>query len=166
MSTLAMLSLVHVFAGAIGLALGPIVMSATKRRGPHTRMGLFYFAIVTTVCASAAVLAVLHWSTRWWFLPIAIGTFASAAIAYWAARRRPRHWVLMHVGGQLSSYTGMATAFVVNNWERLTGVPGLTPVAFLLPMSIGTLATAWLLREVHLGRRPRFPQKNPTPRSN
>lgn len=153
----AMLSLVHVLAGATGLALGPVVMAVTKRRGPHTSLGLVYLAVVTIVCVSAGILAVLHWSTRWWFLLIAIGTFASAAVAYRAARRRPRHWLLIHVWGQLSSYTGLLTAFVVNNWERMTGVPGLTPLAFFLPMSVCTLASVWLLREVHLGRRPRLP---------
>jgi hypothetical protein len=152
------LSLLHVLAGAAGLLIGPIAMWLPKRRGSHTVFGTLYFAIVAIVCMSAAILAVLAWSTRWWFLPIAIGTFACAAIAYWAARRRPRNWLVIHVGGQVSSYTGMATAFVVNNWERMMGVPGVTsPVAFLIPMTLGTVWSIWLMRQVHLGRRPRLP---------
>jgi hypothetical protein len=75
----------HVLAGAVGLFVGPIAMWAPKRRGFHTQVGLVYFGIVSTVCGSAAVLAILHWQTRWWFLLIAIGTFASAALAFWAA---------------------------------------------------------------------------------
>lgn len=149
------LSLMHVLAGTVGLVLGPFVMWTPKRRGLHTRAGTLYFAIVTIVCVSAAVLAVMSWSTRWWFLLIAIGTFACAAIAYWAARRRWRGWLLVHVAGQGSSYTGMMTAFVVNNWERLTGVPGVrSPLAFLVPMLIGTIAVSWLVWQVHVGRRP------------
>ena len=135
-------------------------MWAAKRPGLHTRVGLFYFAIVSTVCASAAVLAILNWQTRWWFLPIAIGTFASGAVAYWAARRRPKGWLLIHVAGQLSSYTGMVTAFAVNNWHRVTGAQGVhSPLAFFIPMMVGTLAVAWLLREVRLGRRPVVPNE-------
>lgn len=152
------LPMIHVLSGAAGLLVGPVVMWVPKRRGVHTVVGTVYFAVVATVCVSAAILAVLRWSTRWWFLPIAIGTFACAAIAYWAARRQPRSWLIVHVGGQIGSYTGMATAFVVNNWERMTGVEGITsPLAFLIPMSVGTLAGVWLMRQVHLGRRPRLP---------
>jgi hypothetical protein len=152
-----MLSVVHVLAGAVGLLIGPVVMWVPKRRGAHTVIGTVYFAIVAIVCGSAAILAVLAWTTRWWFLPIAIGTFACAVIAYWAARRRPRAWLVVHVGGQIGSYTGMATAFVVNNWERLTGVPGVSsPLAFLIPMALGTVGGLWLMWQVHLGRRPRL----------
>jgi uncharacterized membrane protein len=151
-----MVSLLHVLAGATGLLVGPIVLWAPKRRGIHTALGTVYLAIVATVCISAAILAVLRWSTRWWFLPIAIGTFACAAIAYWAARRRPRGWLIVHVGAQIGSYTGMTTAFVVNNWEGLTGVRGVTsPLAFLIPMSLGTAVGVWLMWQVHAGRRPR-----------
>lgn len=146
---------IHVAAGAIGLVLGPVAMWAPKRRGLHFQVGRLYFAILTTVCASAAALAIMNWQTRWWFFLIAIGTFASGALAYWAARRRPRHWLPLHVAGQLSSYTGMVTAFVVNNWYRVTGEHGVrSPLAFFIPMALGTLAVVWMLREVRLGRRP------------
>jgi hypothetical protein len=68
----------------------------------------------------------------------------------------------LHVAGQLSSYTGMVTALVVNNWHRVTGVQGVrSPLAFLIPMALGTLAVAWLLREVRLGRRPVSPPVMP-----
>ena len=153
---MSILSAIHVAAGAAGLLAGPLAMWAPKRRGAHTAVGTLYFAVLSIVCASATVLAVLRWDTRWWFLPIALGTFASGAVAYWAARRRHDGWLLVHVVGQVSSYTGMATAFVVNNWEWLTGAPGIhSPLAFFVPMSIGTLATLWLAREVVAGRRPR-----------
>lgn len=109
------LSALHVLAGAAGLLIGPLAMWAPKRRGTHTALGTLYFAVLTLVCASAAVLAVLHWHTRWWFLPIALGTFACGAAAYWAARRRPDRWLLIHVVGQLSSYTGMAAAFPLDD---------------------------------------------------
>lgn len=153
---MSILSALHVAAGAAGLLIGPLAMRAPKHRGAHTALGTLYFAVLSLVCASAAALAVLRWDTRWWFLPIALGTFAFGAAAYWAARRRPDRWLLIHVVGQLSSYTGMVTAFVVNNWEWLTGAPGVqSPLAFFVPMSVGTIATTWLAREVVAGRRPR-----------
>jgi hypothetical protein len=165
-TTLTVMAAIHVLAGAAGLLLGPVSMWVPKRRGAHTTIGGVYFAVLSVVCATAAVLSVQHWETRWWFLPIALGTFACGAAAYWAARRRPRGWLLIHVVGQVSSYTGMATAFVVNNWESVTGAPGIdSPVAFFGPMFIGTVAALWLVREVLAGRRPSPNTQQATPGS-
>ena len=40
----------HIAAGTVGLILGPISMSATKRPGLHTRAGEAYHWVMLTVC--------------------------------------------------------------------------------------------------------------------
>lgn len=50
----------------------------------------------------------------------------------------------------------MVTAFIVANWDDMTGVEGTeVPLVFLVPMAGGTIGFAWLAWEVHRGRRPR-----------
>ncbi|HJU43710.1 MAG TPA: hypothetical protein VJ691_12870 [Vicinamibacterales bacterium] len=156
------LASVHVMAGMAGLLIGALLLWTPKQRGMHTRGGALYFAIVTLVCVTAVVLASASWSTRFPFVFIAIGTFTCAAIGYVAAVRRRRNWLLWHVAGQTCSYGGLVTAFVVNQWEALTGVPGLrSPYAFLTPMSIATLGAGWLLWQVYRGHRPRYRREAP-----
>ena len=150
------LYLLHVVGGGLALLLGPIAMHAEKRIGVHSRVGLLFFIVVLAVSASGGTLAVVHWQDRWPFLFIAIGTVAFALLGYAASKRRWRHWLVAHVIGQGSAYTAMVTAFVVSNWDSLTGAPGEeTALAFLAPMLVGTLAVGWLAWEVHRGRRPR-----------
>jgi hypothetical protein len=150
------LQLVHVLAGAVALILGPIALQAPKRIGRHSRIGLAFFAAVCIVSISGGVLSLMHWNERWPFFWIAAGTGASALLGYGAARLRFRHWLVVHVGAQGSAYTAMVTAFIVANWDEMTGVEGTgEPLAFLVPMAIGSLAVGWLMWEVRRGRRPR-----------
>jgi hypothetical protein len=146
---------VHVVAGGLALLLGPVILWAPKRPGLHPRLGEIFFWLVTAVTFSGGALGILFWETRWMFVFIALGTFAFAVLGYVAGRRRWRRWLLAHVIGQGSAYTAMVTAFVVANWDDLTGVEGTeTPLVFLVPMFVGTVAVAWLVREVAAGRRP------------
>lgn len=150
------LATLHVIAGFAGLLSGALLLWVPKRQGLHSRGGVVYFAIVTMVCVTAAVLSIANWTTRFPFLLIAIGTFSCAVVGYVAARRRGSNWLLWHVAGQTFSYGGLVTAFVVNQWEAFMGVPGVeTPLAFLVPMSIGTVGAGWLLWQVYRGYRPR-----------
>ena len=150
------LQLVHVLAGAVALILGPIALQAPKRIGRHSRIGAAFFAFVCIVSISGGVLSVIHWDERWPFFWIAVGTGASALLGYAAARLRFRHWLVVHVGAQGSAYTAMVTAFIVANWDEMTGIEGTDePLAFLVPMAIGSVAFGWLMWEVHRGRRPR-----------
>lgn len=148
--------LFHVAVGGAALILGPIAMSAPKKAGLHPRVGTWYFAAVTMVCASAAALATMQWPRNAFFLPIAVGTYAFALPGYLAARRRGRSWLLVHVVGQTSSYVAIATAFIVNNIQR---VPGLQQIPFsvraLVPMFIGSCAVTWFAYQVYHGNRPR-----------
>jgi len=139
----------HVAVGSLGLLLGPLAMHATKRRGPHTRLGEAYHWTMLAVCLSAAALAALAWSRLWWFLPIAAFSYANALVGYVAAKRRRRGWIRSHVGGMLGSYIALVTALlVVNIGDRL-------PLVWFLPTLVGSPLIAWLIREIDRGRRPR-----------
>ena len=139
----------HIAAGATGLILGPLAMFATKRRGPHTRLGEAYHWVMLAVCLSAAGLAVLAWHRIWWFLPIAAFSYANALLGYAAAKRRRPGWLRWHIRGVLGSYIALLTALLVVNTQ------GTLPIAWFLPTIIGSPIIAWLINQVDRGRRPR-----------
>jgi fatty-acyl-CoA synthase len=115
----------HIAAGALGLVLGPIAMLAAKRPGTHTRTGEVYHWVMLAICVSAALLSVLDWARIWWFLLIAVGSYAFALAGYIAAKRRWRGWLRTHIAGQGGSYIAMMTAILVVNWSLLTGTRGV-----------------------------------------
>jgi hypothetical protein len=148
---------VHIALGAAGLILGPVAMAARKRPGLHTKAGEAYHWVMLGVCVSAAALAFLDWQRLWWFLLVAIGSYAFAFLGYVAAKRRWHGWLRAHLTGQGGSYIAMVTALLVVNWENLTGTRGvLSPWAWTLPTIIGSPIIAWVTREVARGRRPRL----------
>jgi len=148
---------VHIAAGAVGLVLGPVAMSARKAPGLHTRAGEAYHRVVAVVCASAAGLAALDWERLWWFLLIAAGSYAFALLGYVAAKRRWRGWLRAHITGQGGSYIAMVTALLVVNWKSITGAPGISsPWAWALPTMVGSPLIAWVTYQVRLGKRPRL----------
>jgi uncharacterized membrane protein len=139
----------HIATGTTGLILGPLAMFATKRHGPHTRLGETYHWVMLGVCLSAAALAILDWHRIWWFLPIAVFSYANALVGYVAAKRRPRGWLRAHIGGMCGSYIALVTALlVVNAGQSL-------PVVWFLPTVVGSPLIAWVINEVDRGRRPR-----------
>lgn len=147
---------VHVVAGAAALLIGPFTMWAPKRIGVHSRLGEAFFVAVSVVAVSGGLLGALDWEARALFVFIAFGTFAFALLGYVAAKVRWHRWLLAHVAGQGSAYTAMVTAFIVANWDELTGIPGTeVPTVFLVPMATGTIAVSWLVYQVHVGNRPR-----------
>jgi uncharacterized membrane protein len=142
---------IHIAAGTTGLVLGPLTMRATKRRGPHTRLGETYHWVMLCVCVSAAGLALIDWARLWWFLPIAVFSYANAFVGYLAAKRRRRGWLRAHIGGMGGSYIALTTALlVVNIGQRL-------PIVWFLPTVVGSPLIAWTINEVDRGRRPRRP---------
>lgn len=151
------LSRFHVAVSAASLLIGPVAMAASKRQGLHSRVGEIYFWVVTVVCVTGGVLAVLEWAKLKMFLLIAVSTFAFALLGYLAAKMRWRRWLLAHVWGVMCSYGSMVVAFVVNNWHYITGQHGMhSPLAFMLPMGVGTVVVAWLMVQVVRGQRPRL----------
>ena len=155
MSLADVLGLIHVTAGGLALVIGPITMWAPKQPGLHPRLGEAFFVSVTAVCISGGVLGVMFWETRWMFFFIAVGTYAFAIVGYSAGKKRWRGWLIAHVAGQGGAYTAMVTAFIVANWDDLTGTQGTeVPLVFLVPMFVGSVAVAWLVHQVHVGKRP------------
>ncbi|MGH7429170.1 MAG: DUF2306 domain-containing protein [Candidatus Methylomirabilaceae bacterium] len=147
----------HIALGTAGLILGLVAMTARKLPGLHTKAGEAYHWVMLGVCVSAGTLAILDWHRIWWFLPIAIGSYAFACVGYVAAKRRWSGWLRAHLTGQGGSYIAMCTALLVVNWETLTGTPGvLSPWAWALPTVVGSPIIAWVTREVALGRRPKL----------
>ncbi len=141
----------HIAAGVTGLLLGPVTMRATKRRGPHTRLGEAYHWVMLTVAVTAATMAVLAWQRIWWFLPIAVFSYGNAFVGYVAAKRRPSGWIRFHIGGMGGSYIALVTALlVVNAGDSL-------PIVWFLPTIVGSPILVWLINEVDRGRRPRRP---------
>ena len=124
-------------------------MFAQKRPGFHTRVGEVYHWVMLAVCVSAVGLAALAWNRLWWFLPIAVFSYANALVGYVAAKRRRPGWLPFHIGGMCGSYIALVTALlVVNVGDRL-------PIVWFLPTIVGSPLIAWLTREVVRGRRPR-----------
>ena len=149
--------LAHIALGTAGLILGPVAMTARKLPGLHTKTGEAYHWVMLGVCVSAGALAILDWGHLWWFLPIAVGSYAFAFLGYVAAKRRWKGWLRAHLTGQGGSYIAMVTAVLVVNWETLTGTRGaVSPWAWALPTVVGSPIIAWVTREVALGRRPKL----------
>jgi len=149
--------ILHIAAGAVGLVLGPIAMTAWKRPGLHTRTGEAYHWVMLLVCVSAAGLAVLDWARNSWFPPVAGGSYAFALFGYLAAKRRWHGWLRAHLVGQGGSYIAMVTALLVVNWQTFTGQPGRSSLwPWLLPTLIGSPIIAWVTYQVRLGKRPLF----------
>ncbi len=146
----------HIALGTAGLILGPVAMTARKLPGLHTKSGEAYHWVMLGICLSAGMLAVLDWDRLWWFLPIAVGSYAFALLGYVAAKRRWKGWLRAHLAGQGGSYIAILTAVLVVNWETLTGAREVSPWAWALPTIVGTPIIAWVSREVALGRRPKF----------
>ena len=147
----------HIALGTAGLILGPVAMTARKLPGLHTKAGEAYHWVMLGVCVSAGTLAFLDWQRIWWFLPIAVGSYAFACLGYVAAKRRWKGWLGAHLTGQGGSYIAMCTAVLVVNWETLTGTRGVaSPWAWALPTVVGSPLIAWITREVALGRRPKL----------
>ena len=146
----------HIACGVVALVLGPIAMNASKRRGPHTRLGEVYHGAVFLVCLTAGMLAVLDWGRIGWFLPVAAFSYAFALLGYLSSKRRRAGWLRWHIAGMGGSYIAIVTALLVVNWRQLTGVPGIgSPWPWMLPTILGSPAIAWVIRQVRLGRRPK-----------
>lgn len=149
----AALLVAHIALGAVGLVLGPIAMRAAKRPGLHTRIGEAYHWVVLGVCLTAIAVALAGWARLWWFVPIALGSYAFALLGYAAAKLRWRGWLIAHVSGQGGSYIAMVTALLVVNWQLFTGVSGRATLwPWVLPTLVGTPIIAWV--NTRLRRRP------------
>lgn len=138
---------VHVLAGTTGLVLGPVAMRAAKRRGLHTTVGSAYHWWVLTVGVSAVALAAFDPAGLWWFVPIALGSYVSAAAGRWAARARPAGWLEWHIRGMGGSYIALVTALAVVN-------AGGAWIAWALPTLVGSPLIELAIGRVRRRTRP------------
>ncbi|MGH8455319.1 MAG: DUF2306 domain-containing protein [Nevskiales bacterium] len=140
----------HIACGAGGILLGPIAMRARKMRGWHTRLGEIYHWLFLAIFLSASVLVFMDWQRLWWLLSVSVFSYAFALLGYVSAKLRWKNWLQFHLAGQGGSYIAMTTAVLVVN----AGIGSWW--AWLLPTLIGSPLIAWIIREVALGRRPKY----------
>ena len=150
---------IHVVAGVSGLALGAVGMSTPKDWRLHPWAGECYFVATTVACASAVVIAISEWSRLWYFLILAVGTYAFAVVGYMAGKRRKREWLLVHVVGLTSSYCGLAMAFLVGRFGIMRIFPSLARFPFFVRLAplmfVSTCAVLWAGVQVFRGRIPK-----------
>jgi hypothetical protein len=127
---------IHIVSGALGMLVGLAAIWSTWRRRTHTASGEVYHWLVLLICVSAAGLAVLSWSSLWWFIPIAAASYAFAFVAYRAARRRRPGWLATYLRGLGGSYIALTTAILV------VSVPDL-PAVWFLPTVLGVPIVEW-----------------------
>lgn len=139
----------HITCGIVAFVLGLIAMCATKQRGLHTIVGNIYHWVFLCLAVSACGLAAFDWPRLWWYMPIAVGSYALALMGYLAAKLRWNDWLQYHLSGQLGSYIAMITAVLVVNFGGIWW-------AWALPTVVGSPLIAWLKREVRAGRRPKY----------
>ena len=130
--------IIHIAAGITGLVLGPIAMTARKRRGRHTRAGETYHWVMLTVCLSALALALADWDRLWWFVPIAVFSYANALVGYLAVKIRWRGWIKAHIGGMCGSYIALVTALLVVNLQPAPLWVWFLPTIVGVPLIIRT----------------------------
>jgi hypothetical protein len=135
---------IHVVFGTAGLILGPVAMTAPKRRGRHTIVGVGYQAATAGLCATAVGLAALDLSL-WWLGLVALGTEATAAGGWLVQKRRRPGWLPWHVSLMCGSYVSFLTAFLVVNTKG-------NPTAWIAPTVIATPLIALAARRA--GRTP------------
>ncbi|SEG89641.1 hypothetical protein SAMN05216223_120151 [Actinacidiphila yanglinensis] len=155
----AVVLVIHVVAGSLGLLVGPAAMLAPKRAGRHPLLGRSYQVLTGALCLSAFGL-VAYRPSLWWLGVIGALTWAAALAGWWVRRAAFRGWVVWHINLMCSSYISFVTAFLVVNL-------GLgSPVAWILPTAVGTpliaRATVRALR-APAPRSAQPPREVPTP---
>lgn len=135
---------IHVTAGLTAVIAGALAATAKKRPGRHPSAGRAYLVALTTIFATATVMAAIRWSEDVHLLAIAWIAF-TLALCGWQARRRHRPgWPIRHGLGMGGSYIALLIGFYVDNgpflpiWDHL---PHLT--YWLLPSAVG-VPLIWL----------------------
>ncbi len=153
---------VHIAAGALGLALGPLAMWHDTRRlvarqRPAGGVSDAYTWAVLAVCVSAIVLVAGYRGDLWWLAPVAVFAYGLAALGRYAATRRFPRWSHAYVHGQGGSYIALVTALVVVALTVDGPVHGQAAlIPWVLPTIMGTLMIEWWRRRIvgKLATRP------------
>src|SRR4029077_11722995 len=144
---------VHVIAGLAAVITGAIAALARKGSPRHVRAGRWYYRAITTVFVTATALAAMRWVQDWYLFVLGAVAFTAATAGY-LHRRRHRPGDAGHIAGMGIAYTGMWTAFSVDNGPPLPLGDRLPVLAFwLLPAAIaGPLITRAIIRAKNKAR--------------
>jgi hypothetical protein len=144
---------VHVLAGLTAVVSGAIAALARKGSSRHIRAGRWYYRAISTVFATATLLAAMRWRQDYYLFIIGALAFAAATIGR-EHRRRKWRGDGGHIAGMGISYVAMLTAFYVDNgphlplWDRLpTFALWLLPSAIGAPIIARAMARARRLRD-------------------
>ena len=125
----------------------------------HPRLGDCYFVAISVACTSAGVIAISDWPRLWYFLLVAVGTYAFAVVGYVAGKRRKGGWLIIHVVGLTSSYCGLAMGFLVGRFGIVRIVPSVAQFPLFVRLAplmfISTGVVAWTGVRVFRGRIPK-----------
>ena len=123
----------HVAAGSLGLALGPVALWRSKG-GPALvgAVGVAYLASVLAVSGTAVGLVALDWSELWWLTILAVFSSALAVLAVLAPALRFRGWARACAHGEGGSYIALVTALLVVSVDGSGAV-----AAWTLPTLVG-----------------------------
>jgi hypothetical protein len=144
----------HIVSGALGIALGPVVMwreTQLLRTGKpaHSSAGRIYQATVMLICLSATALVINSRPDLWWLIPVAAVSYALALLGRVAGTRRFHGWTHAYVHGIGGSYIALATALVVVAVTVDGPVKGgpISVVPWVTPAALGTvLIESWRRR--------------------
>jgi len=153
---------IHVLAGLTAVVTGAVAALSSKGSPRHVRAGRWYYRAISTLFATATVLAAMRWRQDYYLFLIGAVAFTAATIGY-LHRRRHRPGDTPHIAGMGIAYIAMLTAFYVDNGPHLPLWDHLPTWAFwLLPSAIGAPIVA---RSIAHARRaaPARPLNQPPP---
>ena len=127
---------VHVAAGSLGLALGPLAL--WRSRGAPalvSGIGAAYLCSVLAVSVTALGLIALDWAGLWWLAILAAFSSGLAVLAFLAPRLRFRRWARACAHGEGGSYIALVTALLVVSVDGPAAVAAWTlPTLAGLPL--------------------------------
>ena len=133
----------HVAAGSLGLALGPVAMWAEREASYSSRAGTAYQWSVLAVSVTAVGLVALDPSALWWLSLLAALAYSLALLGFLAPRRRGPGWVRAYAHGQGGSYIALVTALLVVSLEGPAA-----PAAWVVPTLVGLPLIEWRVARI------------------
>jgi hypothetical protein len=137
---------VHALAGLTTGVTGVLAFRAPKRQERHHQWGKSYLWAYTVVFLTATILSLQRMPADTYLLVLATLGYGLALCGYVARRFRQepivrcmlgKQWVVVHIIGEIGSYTVLWTAFYVDNAHLIPGLKELPTLTFwVLPTLI------------------------------
>jgi hypothetical protein len=109
---------IHVIAGLTAVISGAVAALARKGSTRHVRAGRWFYRAIAVVFATATALSILRWRQDYYLFIIGAVAFTAATIGL-LHRRRHLPGDTGHITGMGVGYTGLLTAFYVDNGPHL-----------------------------------------------